>query len=121
MNGYIQVEINGKPVGLKFNMYATETYSNGVKTGGLSGNIVKMVWAGIIGNAFVKQIEPELTFEDVAEWVEYLTLKGDKEQVLQKISDTFLSSESVKDVIEKSKVAGDDTKKKPRIGKKSMK
>jgi len=101
MNGYIQIDINGKKVGLKFNMYAGENLSSVKGNPTTSANIVRMVWAGILGNAFVKQIEPEVSFEDVVEWVDNLTLSGDKEGVLQKISDTFLNSQPMQKLLSK--------------------
>lgn len=101
MNGYIQILINGKNIGLKFNMYAAENLSNIKGNPTTSANIVRMVWAGVLGNSFVKQIDPEVTFEDVADWVEDLTLNGDKEGILQKVSDTFLGSQPVQKLIEK--------------------
>lgn len=102
MNGYIQVEINEKKVGLKFNMYAAENFTNVIGSQTSSANIVRMIWAGILGNAFVKQIDPEVSFEDVADWVETLTLKGDHEQVLDKITETFLDSEPIKVLLDKA-------------------
>lgn len=102
MNGYIQVEINGKKVGVKFNMYAAENFTNVIGIQTSSANIVRMIWAGILGNSFVKQKDPEVSFEDVADWVEILTLKGDDEHVIDKITETFLVSEPIKVLLDKA-------------------
>jgi len=117
MNGYIQVEINGKKVGLKFNMYAAENL-NSIKGNPTSGaNIIRMVWAGIIGNAFIKQIEPEVSFEEVADWAEILMLKDDADNTLQKIVETFLEAQPVKVLMDKAKQQEEEeAKKKPLTG-----
>lgn len=115
MNGYIQITIPvdrainkeikkiDQVVGLKFNMYAAENISS-IKGNPTSGaNIVRMVWAGVIGNAFVKQQDPVVTFEEVADFVETLTLKGDEKNILEKVSNTFFEAEPVKILLEKVK------------------
>lgn len=114
MNGYIQVEINEKKVGLKFNMYAAENFTEVKGSLGNRANIVRMVWAGITGNAFVKQQEPVVSFEEVADWVEMLSLKGDDEDIIVKITETFLEAEPIKALLNKAsenKEDGDAKKK----------
>src|SRR5262245_34506481 len=70
-NGYIEIEINGRKAGLKFNMYAVEQLQ---KQGNdsVSGvrNITELVWAGLCGNAYAKRKEPADTYEEVTEWID---------------------------------------------------
>lgn len=113
MGGYIQIEINGKKVGLKFNMAAGESLATVKGAKSTYSNIVTIVWAGILGNAFVKQIDPEVTFEEVAEWVEDKSLSGDEEGELNKVSDAFLQSQPIQKLINTGK---EDTKKKKQTG-----
>lgn len=112
MKGYIQVSINGKTIGLKFSMYAGENLSSVKGNPTSSANIVRIIWVGVLGNAYTKQIEPEITFEEVVDWVEDKILNGDEEGIIQKISDTFLSAEPIKKLIERSQELEEEAKKK---------
>ena len=106
-DGLITLQLGGKERTLKFNMRALETLSE-VKLAGDFGlsSIAVVVYAGLIGWHYVKQIKPDFTFEDVSEWVEELTLSGDT-QVLSDINDCLGDSRAFKFIEEgaKKKVA----------------
>ena len=65
------MQIKGKEFGVKFNNYAMEQLSQ-VKgfTDNTFGFSAAMVWGGYCGWAFAKQLERELTFENISDWVE---------------------------------------------------
>lgn len=113
MNGYIQIEVNGKNVGLKFNMYALEQFQSIKGNNTLTKYIATVIYAGVLGNAYVKQIEPELTFEEVNDFYEEQFMAGDPNGVLDKISSTFIESQAYK-FYSKAKEEDDSKKKKKR-------
>jgi|GEM_PF-3313361 hypothetical protein len=92
-NGYIEIEISGRKTGLKFNMYAIERMGEikGVPVSGVR-YITALVYGGILGNAYAKQVEPEFTFEDVLEWVDENSGGAFEGSILEKIKDTFINS-----------------------------
>lgn len=74
------IEIKGKQVGLKFNRYAIEELGRmpafqkiaadkkaGLNTTGFS---MALIFCAYKGWCFLKEIEPELTLEDVSDWID---------------------------------------------------
>ena len=76
-NGLITLQIGGKQRTLKFNMRAVEAFGE-IKNAGTSvvSSSVNLIYAGLVGACYVKQEEPDFTFEDVSEWVEDLIMSG---------------------------------------------
>lgn len=94
-DGLINVEIGGKQRTLKFNMRAIETFSE-IKNGG-NGTLsaaASMIYSGLTGYCYAKQIEPDFTFEDVNDWVEELMYEG-KEDVISKIDKCLAESKAL--------------------------
>lgn len=99
---YVQVELGGKLRGLKFNQGAhaeiQAMYKVGMKAIQVSYIVV---YGGLLGNCFVKQIEPDFTFEEVCDWCDKLTVEQ-----ANAITDAYTGSlpvvEDKKKVIKKS-------------------
>lgn len=95
MNGYCQIEIAGRKVGLKFNMYAIEQMESIKGNTGTIKNFTSVIWAGLLGNAYAKQTEPDLTFEQVNDWVDEQLLSNDEGGQLGRISETFAGAQVI--------------------------
>lgn len=68
---YIQIEIGGQLRGLKFNQGAhveIQTTIEKAKANNDIFNSYAVFYGGLIGNCFVKGVEPDFTFEDVCDW-----------------------------------------------------
>ena len=91
-NGYIEIEIGGKPIGLRFNMYAIEQFDSVKGNNSYTKNLTTIVYAGLLGDCFAKQSEPAVSFGDVNEWVEAQIFEGDPGGTLNAVADTFLKS-----------------------------
>lgn len=105
-NGYCEITVNGKTIGLKFNMYAIERY-NEIKGIGGAKHAVAMVYGGMLGNCFVKQIEPEISFEEIVDWVDEDFIKNGLDGEMKRISECFNESIIIKAQIEKIKSNGE--------------
>jgi hypothetical protein len=106
-NGYTEITINGRKAGLKFNMYAIEQFETIKGRNGNIKNFTTIIYAGILGNAYVKQIEPQFTFEEVSDWVEYLVLNGDPGGELNRVSEIFTNSQVLRTLIDKANKNGE--------------
>jgi len=103
---YIQIEIGGKPRGLKFNQLAIEvltTHNDGTN----SALVYGMVYGGLRGNSYVKREEADYTFEQVCDWVDEMK---DRATVIASVSATLAETQLWKDLIETA--VGDADKKK---------
>jgi hypothetical protein len=106
-NGYTEITINGRKAGLKFNMYAIEQFETIKGRNGNIKNFTTIIYAGILGNAYVKQVEPQFTFEEVSDWVEELVLNGDTEGELNRVSEIFTNSQVLRTLIDKANKNGE--------------
>jgi hypothetical protein len=97
-NGYVEIMIQGKRIGLKFNMYAFEQYETIKGKAGNIKNFTTVIWIGYLGNCYAKQIEPDLTFEQISDWVDESMANNEQEQ-LTRISEVFLNSQVLKGLI----------------------
>ena len=100
---YVQIEIGGKLRGLKFNQLSLEEYTKHVGTGNASA-IYATFYAGLVGNCYVKQEEPDFTFEEVTEWVDKIYEDGrsaEIENVCKAWADTFVYREWLKNFQER--------------------
>jgi hypothetical protein len=88
-------------------MYAIEQFEQVKGRAGNIKNFTTIIWAGLLGNAYVKQIEPELTFEDISDWVDEQILMGDESGELNRISEVFLNSQVLQATIKKAQSNGD--------------
>jgi len=112
-NGYIEIEIGGKKVGLKFTMYAVEQIG---KLKGREDSVVRyytgLIYGGALGNAYAKQIEPQISFEDANDFAEQQLLNGDEGDILKNISEVFTQSNYFQSILKKQNGAADDEAKK---------
>lgn len=74
---YLQIEIGGKKRGLKFNQLAIEIISKYNTGDTQSAFLYAMFYGGLRGNSYVKQEEPDYTFEEVCDWVDNLNNKAE--------------------------------------------
>ena len=105
---YIQIEIGGKLRGLKFNQGALIMFTQKVDFDNHAATAnYAMIYAGLYSNCYVKQQDPDFTFEQVVDWVDEL-----EKDVLDKVADVFSSTTAFQKLIN---LDGDgiDTKKKP--------
>ena len=103
MSNYIQVEIGGRLRGLKFNQLSLEEYTKHVRIGTASA-IYATFFAGLMGNCYVKNEEPDFTFEEVCDWVDELYAKQIPniiENVCDVWAETFVYKEWLKGFQEK--------------------
>ena len=113
-NGYCEITVGGKKVGLKFNMYAIELFSEIKGRSTTIKNLTTIVYAGMLGNCYAKQTEPELSFEDISDWVDEQMINQDETGELATVSECFQASNVLKATIEKASngAADEETKKK---------
>lgn len=67
---YCKIQLFGKEMGCKFNIYAIEKIGEKMQTGSTAALGYAMIWAGLHGNAFVKGEEFTYTFEEVCDAVD---------------------------------------------------
>jgi hypothetical protein len=111
-NGYCEITIEGQKTGLKFNMYAFEQLQviKG-KEGGIR-DTTALVWAGMLGNAYVKQTEPAFSFEQVSDWLEDQLFSNDQEGQLAKINEVVTAALARINKVKENSEPGEDAKKK---------
>lgn len=100
MNGYIQIDLNGKSVGLKYTTYTFEILGKrlidkGVDPNSLSG-LLETIYAGYLGNCFVKDVRPEISYEEFADWMEDVAMDESKHGVIKEISNVIEQSKAYK-------------------------
>jgi len=105
MNGYTLLNLD-KPRGFKWGKYASELYirtlnkkdSDQVGQAMEAESASAIIYAGLMGNCFVKQQEPDFTFEQVVDWCD--VVHGDE---LLKVREAINSSQYFLKVREISK------------------
>ena len=110
---YIQIDLGGEKRGLKFNMYALEEYTRrmtkDIETAlknnpNKAANDVQMsqaslvyacIYSGLMGNAYAKEMEFEISFGDVVDWVD-AAKNEDLEAACNALSNTERYKEKLK-------------------------
>ena len=111
---YLQIEIKGKKYGLKFtNLSAEEFNKKSSKDGNDMSvkNIYAIYWAGLLTNAYRKDEELDLSFEDVCDYADTLIVTAEGQEEIKKVVDIFNDALSVKN----DKKEEDTTEKKNQI------
>lgn len=103
----MQLEINGKVVGTKFNNYAAEHFVS-VKGNGSSYHfLIAAIWSSYLGWCFVRQkdvnwVEPVLTFEEISDWVDNATGDDIRTEQIKTIQQEMYDSQSYIRLIKKA-------------------
>lgn len=108
----IIIQIGGKPATLKFTMYAM-MQMHGVQKANEYDNIIAMIWGGLQGWWHLNNIEPDITLEDVNDFVEEAMLNNPK--VITDINDCMAESNVYKALI-KAAETDEPSKKKKQTG-----
>jgi hypothetical protein len=115
MDGQTTITINGKAVGVRFNMQAVAEMAGMKGSGNAIKNVLSVIWGGILGFAFIKQQEPEVTFEEVCDWYEAIYLDGKESDDVKKVMAAFESSkifqEKFKPAVEENSAKKNEIKK----------
>jgi hypothetical protein len=101
---YIQLEIGGKLRGLKFNQLSLEVYTKNLNYGNAinASTIYATFYAGLVANCYVKQEEPDFTFEDVTNWVDELYEQGRKKDI-EKVCNCWAETHTYREWLEEFK------------------
>lgn len=92
---YKQMEIGGKPRGLKFNQMCVVVMTQHLDFNNSAATYpYALVYAALYANAYVKREEPDFDFEKVCEWVDELKM----EQILE-IRDAFEATQAFRNLI----------------------
>lgn len=118
MNGYIQIEINGKPVELKFTMWALEEMNRLKELHADSAlwNIVAMIYGGYLNSCRRKNVKPELIIQDIDFFVDDCFESDEGKKLLADVTNCFNES----DVIKTNVKEATEEEKKTLIGNESM-
>lgn len=109
---YIQIEIGGKLRGWKVNQMTIEIWSKLMNNDAFGASTTYgAVYGGLIANCYVKQEEPDFTFENVCEWVDELQFNDAGRKVLESVKKVFEESQQYISVIDKLNVELDKIKK----------
>lgn len=118
---YIKIDINGKEVGLKFGMASFRYLSDKLvdKKVFKDGQINEMgasyiIYSGYWNNCIVKEIDQELSLEDIVDWVEMNLTDEGFIKTLSEVLDLWQKNDFFKKVTEKP----EEPKKKISRGKK---
>jgi hypothetical protein len=130
MNGYINININGQTVGIKFGYLAIKEFSLAAekkkavyydKSKNEKGEdveqlsflgIAKLIHAGYKNNCELKEVDPTLTLEDFNEWVEGAISNEETQKQLTETLTVFAQSQYVKTLSEKNGNETEEAKKK---------
>lgn len=99
------ITIAGKELGIRFNNHAIE------KLIGVKGNmtnsawVISIVWGGICGYEFAKQIDEQITFEDVIHYVDNSFEDDIAKQKIMDVQKEFYESQEYTKLIKKGKEA----------------
>lgn len=106
---YLQIKIGGKLRGLKFNQLAIEVISQYNNSGTNTGFVYAMIYGGLRGNSYVKNEEPDYTFENVCDWIDELE---NKNEVITLVSNTMTETQIWKSLVKEGTELQEDGKKK---------
>ena len=88
---YVQIEMGGKLRALKFNKMAQLILEEKIEPGNLISGVYGLVYAGLKANCYVKNEEPDFTFEQSCDWVDTLS-----DETLLKVQAAYQETEAYK-------------------------
>ena len=122
---YTTITINDQKVGLKFGMasfrYLSDKFKDGVsfENGELNEiGVSHLVYSGYYNNCLVKGVLPEITFENLVDYVEVNIMKPEFLQELKNIIKVWGESDMIKSNVAQTQEVEETTKKKSSRGKK---
>jgi hypothetical protein len=122
---YTTITINDQKVGLKFGMasfrYLSDKFKDGIsfENGELNEiGVAHLVYSGYYNNCLVKGVLPEMTFENLVDYVEANIMKSEFLEELKNIIKVWGESDMIKSNVVSSEEVEDKTKKKSSRGKK---
>lgn len=122
---YTTITINDQKVGLKFGMasfrYLSDKFIDGIsfENGEINEiGVSHLVYSGYYNNCLVKGVLPEITFENLVDYVELNIMKTEFLEELKNIIKVWGESDMIKSNIALTEQVEDTTKKKSLRGKK---
>lgn len=122
---YTTITINDQKVGLKFGMasfrYLSDKFKDGIsfENGELTEiGVAHLVYSGYYNNCLVKGVLPELTFENLVDYVEANIMKSYFLEELKNIIKVWGESEMIKSNIAETQEVEEKAKKKSSRGRK---
>jgi hypothetical protein len=122
---YTTITINDQKVGLKFGMasfrYLSDKFKDGIsfENGELNEiGVSHLVYSGYYNNCLVKGVLPEITFEDLVDYVEINIMKNEFLEELKNIIKVWGESDMIKSNVTPTEEPQDTAKKKSSRGKK---
>jgi len=122
---YTTITINDQKVGLKFGMasfrYLSDKFKDGIsfENGELNEiGVSHLVYSGYYNNCLVKGVLPEMTFENLVDYVETNIMKPEFLEELKNIIKVWGESDMIKSNVAATQEVEETTKKKSSRGKK---
>jgi hypothetical protein len=122
---YTTITINDQKVGLKFGMasfrYLSDKFKDGIsfENGELNEiGIAHLVYSGYYNNCLVKGVLPEMTLENLVDYIEVNILKSEFLEELKKVISVWGESDMIKSSVASAQEIDDKAKKKTSRGKK---
>ena len=122
---YTTITINDQKVGLKFGMasfrYLSDKFIDGIsfENGEINEiGVSHLVYSGYYNNCLVKGVLPEITFENLVDYVEVNIMKPEFLEELKNIIKVWGESDMIKSNVAATQEAEETTKKKSSRGKK---
>jgi hypothetical protein len=122
---YTTITINDQKVGLKFGMssfrYLSDKFKDGIsfENGELNEiGVSHLVYSGYYNNCLVKGVLPEMTFENLVDYVETNIMKPEFLEELKNIIKVWGESDMIKSNVAATQEIEETTKKKSSRGKK---
>lgn len=102
-DGYIQIDVNGEMLGIKFGMLANEWFSDKALAGELTSNgttnlegVAYLIYCGYKNNCKQKKV-PDVYHEGYfLEWVEEVSIDPEKQNLFTEIGECYIQSKFTK-------------------------
>lgn len=98
--------------GFKFNQLALEIIRSKSNPASDIQNVYALFYGGLRGNSFVKEEEPDYSFEQVTDWVDELYLRPEAGEVIKSVSDVFTSTQMYQALIKEPEAEKKSSRKK---------
>jgi len=122
---YTTITINNQKVGLKFGMasfrYLSDKFKDGIsfENGELNEiGVAHLVYSGYYNNCLVKGVLPEMTFENLVDYIETNIMKNEFLEELKNVIKVWGESDMIKSNVAAAEEVDDKAKKKSSRGRK---